>query len=82
MHVDAVAAEKADHDAELAQRPNSAIGWMLSFDWLKFVVSSIAGLVVWGLLRMRLLRNLKAQNLMRDTTDINQYKNDQHVGAS
>jgi type IV secretory pathway TraG/TraD family ATPase VirD4 len=78
-HVDAVAAEKADRDAELAQRPNSAIGWMLSFDWLKFVVSSIAGLVVWGLLRMRLLRNLKAQNLMRDTTDINQYKNDQHV---
>ncbi len=56
--------KKADHDVELAQRPNS--------DRLDAVVrlaevrrSSIAGLVVWGLLRMRLLRNLKAQNLMR-----------------
>ena len=78
-HVDAVSVEKADHDAELSAQPQGVIGWMLSLNWMKFAASSIAGLLAWSLLRMRLMRNLKAQNLMRDTTDINQYKNDQHV---
>ncbi len=71
--------KRADHDVELAQRPkNSAIGWMLSFDWLKFGSYQDRWSWLYGACCVaRLLRNLKAQNLMRDTTDINQYKNDQ-----
>ena len=63
----------------MADRPGSALGWIFSFGWIKFFVSAFAGGAAWGALRLVLMRNLKAQNLMRDTTDINQYKNDQHV---
>ena len=78
-HKNAVAAEKAERDAQMADQPQSALGWIFSLGWIKFFVSAFAGGAAWGALRLVLMRNLKAQNLMRDTTDINQYKNDQHV---
>lgn len=37
------------------------------------------GVMVYALLAMILKRNLDAQNLMNDTSDINQYENDQHI---
>lgn len=40
-----------------------------------FVVAAI----FWGVFYQILMRNLDAQNLMSDTTDINQYPNDQHI---
>jgi hypothetical protein len=47
--------------------------------FLKAFGSLAAGLIVYALLRTLLKRNLDAQNLMNDTSDINQYENDQHI---
>lgn len=47
--------------------------------FLKAVISGAAGFLVYSLLRSLLKRNLDAQNLMNDTSDINQYENDQHI---
>lgn len=47
--------------------------------WTKFGVSAVCAAIVFGLLYSILKKNLKAQNMLTDTTDINQYKNDQHI---
>ena len=46
---------------------------------VKVIASLSVFLLVFGVLHMLLVRNLKAQNLMRDTSDINQHHNDQHI---
>lgn len=46
--------------------------------WKVIISLGVAG-IIFGLLYTILSRNLKAQNLMSDTSDINQYHNDQHV---
>lgn len=46
---------------------------------VKVIVTLFVGLIVFGLVYNMMMRNLKAQNIMSDTTDINQYKNDQHI---
>lgn len=46
---------------------------------LKIVGSLAGGLIVYAILRAVLKKNLEAQNLMNDTSDINQYENDQHI---
>lgn len=51
----------------------------LSFSLWKFLFSLVLGLATFGLIYPYLMRNLQAQNLMNDTTDINQYANDQHI---
>lgn len=78
-HKEAVKQEQVDREAELAQRPQGGMGYILDPYGLKVVVSLLAGLVTWSVLRLVLMRNLRAQNLMRDTTDINQYTNDGHI---
>lgn len=45
----------------------------------KIIVSLGAGLMVYSILKAVLRKNLDAQNLMNDTSDINQYENDQHI---
>ena len=45
----------------------------------KVIFSLVLGGITFGLLYPYLMRNLQAQNLMNDTTDINQYANDQHI---
>lgn len=45
----------------------------------KVVISLIIGGILFSILYFILKKNLKAQNIMSDTTDINQYHNDQHV---
>lgn len=47
--------------------------------FMKIFVSLGIGFMVYGLLRSLLKKNLDAQNLMNDTSDINQYENDQHI---
>lgn len=47
--------------------------------WGKVLFALVVGLVVYSLLHAVLMRNLKSQNLMNDTSDINQYQNDQHI---
>lgn len=48
-------------------------------NFLKVFVSLGIGFMVYALLRTLLKKNLDAQNLMNDTSDINQYENDQHI---
>lgn len=50
-----------------------------SVSFYKIFVSIGAGLMVYALLKAVLKKNLDAQNLMNDTSDINQYENDQHI---
>lgn len=47
--------------------------------FMKVFVVFATGLMVYALLRTLLKKNLDAQNLMNDTSDINQYENDQHI---
>ena len=51
----------------------------VSVYFLKILASLGAGFVVYSLLKALLKKNLDAQNLMNDTSDINQYENDQHI---
>ncbi len=46
---------------------------------MKVFASLGVGVMVYALMRSILKRNLDAQNLMNDTSDINQYENDQHI---
>lgn len=48
-------------------------------DWLKVLVSLSVGLIVFTVLQTLLMRNLRAQNALADTSDINEYMNDQHI---
>lgn len=47
--------------------------------FFKVLVSLVAGAIVFAILYQVLMRNLDAQNAMNDTSDINQYPNDQHI---
>lgn len=84
-HVDAtVAAMQAagmEVNTEQADTDDSIMGWLL-FDHMSFlrVVVTLAGAMAAGFgLREVLLRQLNAQNALYDTTDINQYEDDQHI---
>ena len=48
-------------------------------DWLKVLVSLGVGLIVFTVLQSLFMRNLRAQNALADTSDINEYMNDQHI---
>ena len=76
-HKDQVAAEKA----KPAVKKNDATfgGSMLDFAIWKAIVSLLVALGVAGVLYQVLVRQLEAQNLMKDTSDINQYSGDQHI---
>lgn len=45
----------------------------------KCLGSLAVGLITFGILYQVMMRNLDAQNMMSDTSDINQYQNDQHI---
>ena len=55
----------------------------LSIDWKpslpKAFISLAVALIVFGIMYQYMMRNLKAQNMLSDTSDINQYQNDQHI---
>ena len=51
----------------------------MGFTGNKFLISFCTSGLTFALLYYILSNNLKAQNLMSDTSDINQYHNDQHV---
>lgn len=55
------------------------MGNLMSISLWKVLFSLLLGGITFGLLYPYLMRNLQAQNLMNDTTDINQYANDQHI---
>lgn len=47
--------------------------------WWKVVASLFAGLISFALFYQVLMRNLATQNQLKDSSDINQYANDQHI---
>jgi type IV secretory pathway TraG/TraD family ATPase VirD4 len=55
------------------------LGDLLAVSLWKVLFSLSLGAITFGVLYQYLMRNLAAQNLMNDTTDINQYGNDQHI---
>lgn len=52
---------------------------LTSFDLWKVLVTLVVTMGAGGTLYQVLMRNLDSQNLMKDTSDINQYANDQHI---
>ena len=80
--LDERAAAEAEAAADGSDTPAGERGYvehLLTFTWWKAVITLLVGLGTVGLLRPYLMRNLDAQNLMNDTTDINQYAGDQHI---
>lgn len=60
--------------------PGSVLkGFHLRFIGWAFWISLFTGLIIFAVMYEVLKRNLDAQNAETDTTDINQYKDDQHV---
>lgn len=61
----------------------SITGVVSSWEWMKtwqlWLIPTVLGLGAWGLMHQYLMLNLKAQNAMADTSDINQYVDDQHI---
>lgn len=55
------------------------VGSLLAVSFWKLLFSLAMGGITYGLLYPFLMRNLQAQNLMNDTSDINQYVGDQHI---
>lgn len=74
-----LAAQEAQIAAGQASRPQGFMGYLRWFGPLKAMASLFCGLMAFGLLYTVLMRNLDAQNLMHDTTDINQYSGDQRI---
>lgn len=49
------------------------------FTFVKLLLTMMSSLLFFSIIYKMLMRNLVIQNLMSDTTDINQYQNDQHI---
>lgn len=71
--------QEAERAAADAAKPEGLTGYLAYFSLLKLLVSLGGGFLSFAILYPFLMRNLDAQNLMHDTTDINQYQGDQHV---
>jgi type IV secretory pathway TraG/TraD family ATPase VirD4 len=77
---DGEGAEGAEGEAASGKPDMSGIIAALTTVSLWKVLFSLAlGGMTFGILYPYLMRNLQAQNLMNDTSDINQYANDQHI---
>ena len=61
------------------KQEKSSISYYFQPSFLKLIVSLAVGLLVFVILYQLMMRNLDAQNMMSDTSDINQYQNDQHI---
>jgi len=55
------------------------LDYFTNFTVGKLFGSLVTGVLVYAILYTVLKRNLDAQNLLSDTSDINQYENDQHI---
>src|SRR5699024_5495702 len=77
--LDDVATQEAQIEARHEDEPKVFSGWLFHFTWLKFLVSLSVGFSIFGLLYLWLMRNRDAQNLLHDTSDINQHQGDQYI---
>jgi hypothetical protein len=46
---------------------------------MKILISGVISVIFFAIMYEFMMKNLKAQNMLSDTSDINQYKNDQHI---
>lgn len=76
---DDIAAQELALEEKANEGPAGLMAYMLMLGLLKVSLSLGTGALAGGIAYPLLMRNLDAQNLMHDTTDINQYANDQHV---
>lgn len=69
--------------AEAQKRHDDAakrkLGYWMMPSLTNVFISLLGGLICFLILYQLLMKNLEAQNLLNDTSDINQYKNDQHI---
>lgn len=69
--------------AEAQKRHDDAakrkLGYWMVPNLTNVFISLLGGLICFLILYQLLMKNLEAQNLLNDTSDINQYKNDQHI---
>lgn len=70
---------QAERQAEKDALPQGFGGYVSELGIFKLLLSLLGGLSVFGVMYPVLMRNLDAQNMMHDTTDINQYAGDQHI---
>jgi len=62
-----------------AQTVAAGVNKYLEPSLFKVIATLVFGLMFFGIMEQLMQRNLEAQNLMNDTSDINQYQNDQHI---
>ena len=74
-------AEIPDDSAEQGseQESKSFLYYFFLPSKFKVFLTLLAGLLCFGILYGIMKRNLAAQNVLNDTSDINQYQNDQHI---
>ena len=80
--VEAKAAYEAEHagDQTVMDGPGQSLGAAFcSFNMWKLLISLATGAVVFAAMYTVMMRNLQTQNMLNDTSDINQYHNDQHI---
>lgn len=80
--VEAKAAYEAEHagDQSVMDGPGQSLGAAFcSFNVWKLLISLATGAVVFAAMYTVMMRNLQTQNMLNDTSDINQYHNDQHI---
>ena len=69
----------ADDSESLVDVMNRGFGYYCRPSFLKVIVSLLGGLAFAAIIWPFMYRNWQTQNLTRDTSDINQYQNDQHI---
>lgn len=73
-------AELKQQEADDAKKAElSSIGHYMLPDLWKMLITLGVSAMFFAIVYQLMMRNLAAQNLMNDTSDINQYQNDQHI---
>lgn len=74
-----VATESSDEVNSAVNTAEKSFGYYLRPSLGKIFLSLIAGVLFASIFYPFMVRNFEAQSLMRTTSDINQYQNDQHI---
>ncbi|KQU35749.1 type IV secretory system conjugative DNA transfer family protein [Rhodococcus sp. Leaf233] len=85
-HVDATQAARESSGAptpQIEKSDASVASWLGGghVSLVRLLATLLAGLAAWSGTKVWLLRKLDAQNLMYETSDINQYDDDQHIAV-
>lgn len=70
---------KKQEEAKAQAAEISSFGHYMKPDLWKILITFAVSAMFFSIVYQLMMRNLAAQNLMNDTSDINQYQNDQHI---